>query len=124
MTTARAAMPLGRREQGLLSLLVVAAVLAPLCAPLWGADLWGWLPDHGHATAGVPAGAHHHPWDAAGGGTPGIAFTSGDLMGAPALPVSVIVPLVIPTLPGRAVARPVVIAHISPPPAPEPPPPR
>ncbi|MFA7248617.1 MAG: hypothetical protein WC273_03210 [Dehalococcoidia bacterium] len=89
----------------LVSMLLVAALIAPSLSPALDLDLWGWLPDHGHASLSGVAGAHSHPWDASA--TPesaprpasqGIVFTAGDLAGAPAIPVMAVAALLIPAM--------------------------
>ncbi len=112
---------------------VLLALMAPVLSPLAGADLWGWLPGHGHATLGGVVAEHTHAWDAeapsglgasrdAAGGD--LAFTAGDLLGAPAIPVGTVALLVIPLLVGRLVRTPRPARLLAPSFAPEPPPPR
>ncbi|MGE3858207.1 MAG: hypothetical protein AB7G21_14735 [Dehalococcoidia bacterium] len=108
---------------------VILALLAPIVAPIAGGELWGWLPEHGHASVSGPVGAHTHPWDApapAGDAAEDDApvFTAGDLLGAPAVPVSLVVLLAIPMLVGGAVPQAVRLSVRAPYPVLEPPPPR
>jgi hypothetical protein len=111
------------------AVLVLAALLAPMVAPVAGGDLWGWMPDHGHASLGGVLGAHSHPWDAdtAHGdeaATDDWVATAGDLLGVPAVPVTTLALIVVPALaahavPVRAEVRAHALLH-----ALEPPPPR
>ena len=111
----------------------MAALLAPSLAPMVGANLWGWLPDHGHASAHGVVGAHTHPWDldtSRAASAPGhapladVGFTAGDLLGAPALPVHRAVLIVIPPLLPALVGIPRTVGVDASPLVPEPPPPR
>lgn len=90
-----------------MTVLVLLALLAPTAAPIAGGDLWGWMPDHGHASAGL-LGAHSHAWDAdpAHGddaSTDGWVATAGDLLGAPALPITLLALILVPLLAAHAV---------------------
>jgi len=118
----------GRRHP-LVTLAVVLALLAPMLSPIGGADLWGWLPDHGHASLDGALAPHSHPWDvqargAAPSDTSPLVFTAGDLMGGAALPAGLAVLVLIPVL--VPLARPVAqrMPVRSEPWIPEPPPPR
>lgn len=113
-----AAVHLNQSHQ-LLSILVMLAMLAPTLGSIAGFDLWGWRPDHGHASLRVVLGAHAHPGASAdshaGHETPPagerIVFTAGDLLGSPTLPVSVIALLALPVL-LRLSARPAVVVYM------------
>jgi hypothetical protein len=113
----------------LIAVAVVVALLAPIVSPLAGADLWGWLPDHGHATTSLSTMPHEHPWQAThngatAGGSSNVVFTAGDLLGAPAVPVALVVILVLPMLMQQATRASVPARVDAPRGAPEPPPPR
>ena len=114
-------------------MVVVFALLAPVVSPVFGLQLWGWLPDHGHAAASavVPA-AHSHPWDLVEDhhhdGAPSrsiqIAFTAGSIAGAPALPVLAMALLAVPVLLRLLVPTASPLRMSAPTPALDPPPPR
>ncbi|MDP2328341.1 MAG: hypothetical protein Q8M79_09665 [Dehalococcoidia bacterium] len=110
-----------------LTIVLVFALLAPSLGAAMGYDTWGWVPEHGHVALGAVAPDHHHPWDAAPTGASDgqrLGVTPGGLLGAPALPVLLLVGLVLPVLLTRLVAPRVEVFRLAPLPLPEPPPPR
>lgn len=106
---------------------MVVSLLAPVVAPMAGVNLWGWQPDHGHASHSGAMASHAHPWDATSDearSSEDVAFTAGDLLGAPVLPVTPITQLVLPRSLQTPVGVPPTARWIAPDGAPEPPPPR
>lgn len=121
--------PRGARLHALATVLVLLAMLAPMLAPIAGGDLWGWMPDHGHATLGGVLGEHSHPWDADAAhsgeaSTDDWVATAGDLLGAPALPITLLALIVVPLLAAHAAPVRAVAWTRAPRSALEPPPPR
>ncbi|MDO9445484.1 MAG: hypothetical protein Q7K37_09220 [Dehalococcoidia bacterium] len=118
---------MGPRAHRRLTIVLVFALLAPSLGAALGYDTWGWVPDHGHAALGAVAPDHYHPWDAASAATADgerVGFTPGGLLGAPALPVLLLVGLLLPVMLTRLVAPRIEVFRLAPLPLPEPPPPR
>jgi hypothetical protein len=117
----------GRGADRILAIALSIALLAPVVFPVAGLEMWGRLPDHGHASLNAIDPHHSHPGDPDHHDhdtVRDVEFTAGSVVGQMALPATIPSGLVLAGPSVRSARLPVVAPRQVPRATPEPPPPR